>query len=546
MDFLKGQLDKIQQQLGGLNASQKMLTGSLVAIMVMTLLWWGRYAGTSEMQPVLPQPLSQTDIGRVQAHLRSMGIPSRVEGDLVLVPADRRDDAIGSLAFAEMLPENSASGFDEISKQLNSFMAQGTTDALFKEAKQKTLQNVIRRGFPGVREAVVLIEPAGPRRVGASNEASASIAIMMKDGGVGDRKIAEAAATLVAGAQQHLTVKNTAVVIGAKRYRVSSDTDGPAGSDELGEILAGHERYYEEKVQSFYSYIDGLLVKVAVSVNTTSMQTQSKVHEAIQQKERRSNNRNETEPLPTAGAAEPGALPNIGASIDQAQTTMAGGERVLDENETEFENFADMKMETSSKPAGDFAAVSAAVRVPRSYFLRVFKNSTASTAEPTLAALQPIIDAEVQKIRNDVVWTTGIEDQTRVSVSMYDDSPSPVLVGANAAPPSVITQSLGSYGKEIAIGALAIVSLFMVSMMVRKSAPTALVAPGAAAPRETPHLEGAPEVAGIVGGTSQLLDGMELDEDAVRTQQMLDQVSTLVGENPEAAANLVKRWLNRT
>ena len=219
---------------------------------------------------------------------------------------------------------------------------------------------------------------------------------------------------------------------------------------------------------------------------------------------------------------------------------------MLDENETEFENFADMKMETSSKPAGDFAAVSAAVRVPRSYFLRVFKNSTASTAEPTLAALQPIIDAEVQKIRNDVVWTTGIEDQTRVSVSMYDDSPSPVLVGANAAPPSVITQSLGSYGKEIAIGLLAVVSLFMVSMMVRKSAPTALVAPGAAAPRETPHLEGDPEVAGIVGGTSQMLDGMELDEDAVRTQQMLDQVSTLVGENPDAAANLVKRWLNRT
>ena len=40
--------------------------------------------------------------------------------------------------------------------------------------------------------------------------------------------------------------------------------------------------------------------------------------------------------------------------------------------------------------------------------------------------------------------------------------------------------------------------------------------------------------------------GMELDEDSVKAQQMLNQVSNLVAENPDAAANLVKRWLNRS
>ena len=44
MDLLKKQFDRIQQQLAGLNASQKMLTMSLLAIMVMTFLWWGKYA----------------------------------------------------------------------------------------------------------------------------------------------------------------------------------------------------------------------------------------------------------------------------------------------------------------------------------------------------------------------------------------------------------------------------------------------------------------------------------------------------------------------
>ena len=46
MDFLKNQLARLQQQFNQLTASQKMLSVSLVAIMVMTLLWWGRYAGT--------------------------------------------------------------------------------------------------------------------------------------------------------------------------------------------------------------------------------------------------------------------------------------------------------------------------------------------------------------------------------------------------------------------------------------------------------------------------------------------------------------------
>jgi hypothetical protein len=30
--------------------------------MVMTLIWWGRYAALSEMQPVLPQSFSAVDV----------------------------------------------------------------------------------------------------------------------------------------------------------------------------------------------------------------------------------------------------------------------------------------------------------------------------------------------------------------------------------------------------------------------------------------------------------------------------------------------------
>ena len=62
-----------------------------------------------------------------------------------------------------------------------------------------------------------------------------------------------------------------------------------------------------------------------------------------------------------------------------------------------------------------------------------------------------------------------------------------------------------------------------------------------------PQLLGAGEtIAGEVGEGNAMLDGMELDEDSIKSQQMVEQVSTLVKENPDAAANLVKRWLNRS
>src|SRR2546421_325471 len=53
MDFLKSQSGRLQQQFAQLTASQKMLSVSLVIIMAMTLVWWGRYAGQAGLAPMI-------------------------------------------------------------------------------------------------------------------------------------------------------------------------------------------------------------------------------------------------------------------------------------------------------------------------------------------------------------------------------------------------------------------------------------------------------------------------------------------------------------
>jgi len=90
------------------------------------------------------------------------------------------------------------------------------------------------------------------------------------------------------------------------------------------------------------------------------------------------------------------------------------------------------------------------------------------------------------------------------------------------------------------------VSLFMVSAVVKKGAPPAPVAtvtPAGGSGQEI--LEASESPMGEVGTSNASLEGMEMDEESIRAQQVVLQVTSLVKENPDSAASLVKRWLSR-
>ncbi|HMO27105.1 MAG TPA: hypothetical protein PKB10_12640, partial [Tepidisphaeraceae bacterium] len=95
----------------------------------------------------------------------------------------------------------------------------------------------------------------------------------------------------------------------------------------------------------------------------------------------------------------------------------------------------------------------------------------AAAAEPDDTALRPIIDDELAKIRLDVMKITGIAVESEVAVAEYIDSILPADAPGSAGATASIGTMIGGNVPEIAVGALALVSLFMVSMMVRRAAP---------------------------------------------------------------------------
>jgi flagellar biosynthesis/type III secretory pathway M-ring protein FliF/YscJ len=122
LNFISNQLNRIGQQLNGLSASQKMLAGALVLVMVLTLMLWGRYAGTSEMVPVFDQSLSSDEIGRIQGFLRGQGMTSTVSSDnRVMVPSARQAEALAILTYNRMQPRDTSASFDRITAQMSPF-----------------------------------------------------------------------------------------------------------------------------------------------------------------------------------------------------------------------------------------------------------------------------------------------------------------------------------------------------------------------------------------------------------------------------------------
>jgi flagellar M-ring protein FliF len=566
MDTLKNQFARIQEQLNGLTASQKMLTAALAAIMVMTLVWWGKYAGDPEMEALLDQSLSQDDAGRIAQQLRADHIPFKTEGNRILVPAERRLEALGTLGFAKVLPRSTANGFDEMIKQVSPFASPSQTAEVLKRAREQALAEVIRH-FPGVSDAFVMVDPAPRRQIGSGASVPSATVNIVTNGTTRSRQLALAAADLVTGANAGLARGNVKVIVDGTPQPVGGTDDEIYVSGQF-ENRQRIEREYQIKIADLLQNMGPVLIAVNAHVDLSRM-TKSTIgfnKDSSLVLPRTESSQNAESSGGGGIAGEPGVAPNVGGSggvVANGTASVGGGTAGTEASTSESteqttnEVYAGRSDTRVEKGPGETTVLSASVRVPRSYFVKVLKGHDAAAKEPDEKKLNEFIQSELASVRAAVRSCTGLKSDDQLSVDAYYDLPLLPLAGAVApqlASTGALPFGLGAYGKQLALGGLALVSLFLVSMMVRKASPAApvvAVASLASASPLTPVAAGpalvdsAEPLAGEVSGGDPMMAGMELDEESVRTRQMIDQVSTLVQENPDAAATLVKRWLNR-
>lgn len=550
MDALKQQFDRIQQQLAALSATQRMLVMSLVALMVLTVLFWGRYAATPESVAVLEQSFQPEQAVQVVSELERQGIRATVAPDgRIMVPADRRMQAFAAVAYNRLLPANSSASVDKIVSQMTLWDSSAKTDKLWNEKKEVLLAQTIAQ-FPGVEEAVVRIDPAERRSFSAPSQPRAAINIRMRSGERGGRSIATAAADFVIGSQSGLARNNVVVVVdGISVSLPDKEADGGMAASDIISSKQAWERVYVDKLREKFANIPNVMLGVAVDldVKRTQETRQTVDPKNTVQVQLESTSRNEESTLPAPASTDTGAVPNVAPSTPAA----ANGGSTISTNETN-KFLADYGKGTirTETPPGNATLLSASVSVPRSYLVQVYRQLNPKVTEVDEAALTQVATTELDRIRVAAMRVLGIKDRESITVDFYvDTQPEPSEAGSGASKFGVpVFNVVGSYGKEVALGVLALAALFMVSGIVKKGAggvPATSAAAIAEQQRELERLAGGDEIVGAAAEGTATLEALELDEETSATQQMIQQVSNMVKDNPDAATALVKRWINR-
>src|SRR3954469_2874852 len=329
MDFLKAQGQKIREQLAGLTPSQRMLAGALAVIMVMTLLWWSRYAATSEMEDLLSQDLSSEDVSRIGMLLDAHKIPRQMNGSRIQVPAERRIEAVGLVTFEQIGPRDTSAGFDEVIAKMNSpWNTDRTQDVMFNRAKEATLAQFMRE-WPGVRDARVVINNAARRAFGEASVApSATVNLKMKN--VGDKpgkKLIDAAANTLVGAVSGMTRSKVTVIVDGASYSVQDNDGGGTGSDTWMDIVKDHEHYFTQKILDHFNRIDGLMVSVTVDPKMQQSQIEKETYDKAKtfSKETQIDEKTDDSNTTSRGGAEPGINPNTGGANQPSRVEGGGG-----------------------------------------------------------------------------------------------------------------------------------------------------------------------------------------------------------------------------
>jgi len=575
MDRLRRLLSSINAQLSVLSVSQRLAIGLCAALVAASLLWLLQWSATPNLVPALGHDLTFEELDAAEEALRAEGLTFETRGMRVYVRRGDRHNALRLLHSAGALPEGTLFDMAAVVTDSNPFQSPEARAYAQNYATGNELAKIIAT-YPFVKSASVLINPAKRRRLGGEAEMpTASVAITLRASEEMTPEVVEGFARLVSGAVAGLKPQNVTVTDSRSgRSFTMPHPDDPTSFDRLA-IQKKYETHFLSKILDKLAYIPGVMASVTVELDARKRTRQTFVHDDPAPKTDRSRSSDQRNSAP---AAEPGVQPNLGVAV----TAGAGGQNSTSE-ETEVENFPPQLKETETVEHVPFgvSSVTATVSIPRSFIVGVYQarrsesassqgsDTAPGSAPPAAAGSNPsdddpqfaaVRDEQVAMVQAGVEKIVMARSPSDVQVDVYPDMEWSVEGGAwSRAPGSVALAQAGgdaldplgmlqSYGPPAGLGFLALMSLLMLSRIVRKSG-----AHVASRRANIPDLDLPPEDAAVltVGpypigqaeATGAVLSGKEVEPETLRFQELGQEVSRMVQEDPRSSADLIRRWL---
>ncbi len=558
METIRRLIDQVGAQLKLLSPSQKTAIALCVVIIAGSLGWLLTWSTTPELVALLPQDLTFEQLDEAEAALADARIDYQTRGKRIYVPMAEQSNAIHVLNQQGALPEDTSLGFRELVNDDSPFRPSKENDRRFEIALGNELAKVIASS-PDVADARVFLQSEMKRRLtGPATVPTASVFVTMQRNHKLTQSAAEGFARLVSGAVPGLEAHRVEVIDGLSLRRLTVPDPDNAWATDMLDSVKQHEQHLLKKIHEHLSYIPGVLAAVTVELDHSKKQTQSATW-ADPMPKLEEGRKSKTSSAQRPG--ETGTNPNVGIALD---TGTAGASSEDNENKTEFWQPNPAEITNAEFIPGAITRTTAAINVPRSFFVSVFKaqpgneNTDPADGDPVFETIRK---QQQDMIRDGVKNIIQADADTDVRVAtFYDFDPATGALGtlggaaaAGAGPGGDYMDIAARYGPEVGLVLLAVFALFMLLMMVRKSTRAAAVIPAPAhyvdddSDMQT-NAAGVLHIPSAVMGEAEMPEGMligqEVDEDALRFKQLGEQVSRMVDDAPQVAADLLKRWVD--
>ncbi len=553
MALFEKQIKTIQTQLSRLETSQRVALGLCVVVIAGSILWLTQWSVRSETVPLFTDTLSQDQLGEMASQLQMLGEKYEERQGKIYVKLEDRRRLIWLMSERNLGPKTNYLTFSDLIEKHDVFASQEVTRWQQNVALQNELAAVIGTSSKVKKANVFIGTPSKVKLGGPSSPPTATVQVHLASGVKIDTSMVKGIADMVARAVPQLESQNVTIVdMDSLRSYSPSNTQDEYGT-QLYDLQRQKEKELQTRVADHLSYIPGVIATVTVKLDEELInKTETKL-------DKPNVKRDVSEEETTSGAStteEPGAAPNMGMSIKGGSS---GSSHDRNKTETEYSEQSGSTVTTTQKKPGTILDAAASILIPRSYFVAIVKSESQDpNAEPAKEQVEEVMDRENKKIAASVtpILAAAAHNKPAVEVTTYSDAPvvyaatpsggtSPIAQAGN------VMELMSSHVKEIGLAVLALMALGMMMHIIRK-VPDSLAVPKPFAMDQEQFALGPGGELMVDGGPvgkavtpDALLVAHEADEQSVKARHIAREVNDMIESDPQAAAEIVRRWIEK-
>jgi flagellar M-ring protein FliF len=548
MDFLNKTFAQVADLFRSMTLGARITSGLLLVVVVVSLgyLFTARISSPdSDLMHGLPIPASQLPV--MEAAFKKAGLSGyEVRGTQILVPRGQRAEYMAALADAKALPPNFGSALREAMNAGSMTEYGKQKEQRVKVAIQEELSLIIS-SMSGIESAYVLYDTDIKYGINREKVTTASVSVKPAGAAQLDESRVSSIRHLVAGAIAGLKPEN--VTIADLNGRVYPGSGEGGGSVEDNLYLAATkncEQHYKAKILNALCFIPNVTVEPTVVLNKERISKSKKT-----QYDPKPVSYSETEESTTRtreGGGGPGGRPgyqaqqpNVGATLIASRTTSSRDEE--EESKRKTLSLASGEQVEKEDVGLTPKRIAVSVGIPSSYFEKVWRERNPAEEgkqppAPDQAALGTIrqeVSADIKKhVAALLPPAEGVNDPGElVTVTTFQDIKPPKL------PAPAVSQHalswLAEYWGTLGMIGLALFSLVMLRSMIRS---VLAPAPAAAMPKFFPEEAEEPEPPSPKAAAAKRLRRFQTSGRSLR-----DELSDMVQEDPDVAANILKSWI---